>query len=140
MIKRFSAGGVVYKEENGGRLWLLIQPRDTDRWQLPKGQIEKRESSQTAALREIKEETGIDGEIIDKIDKISWWFVQEGEKIFKTTVFYLVKARKEAGRFDKKEVAQISWLSYNQAYQRLTFKSEKEILQKGREILQNRLF
>jgi len=140
MIKRFSAGGVVYKEESGGRLWLLIQPRDTDRWQLSKGQIEKGESSQTTALREIKEETGIDGEIIDKIDKTSWWFVQEGEKIFKTAVFYLVKTRKETGRFDKKEVAQIAWLPYNKAYQKLTFKSEKEILERGREVLQNRLF
>jgi len=140
MIRRFSAGGVIYKEGNGRRLWLLIQPRDTDRWQLPKGQIEKGESSQTTALREIKEETGIDGEIIDKIDKISWWFVQGGEKIFKTVTFYLVATQKEINSFDKDEVAQIVWLPYNRAYQKLTFKSEKEILEKGRDILQNRLF
>jgi len=135
MVRRFSAGGVVYKEENGRRLWLLIQPKDTERWQLPKGWIEEGEENQAAALREIKEEAGVSGEIIDKIDKISWWFVQNGEKIYKTVIFYLVKAQKETNSFDKKEVARIAWLPYNQAYRKLTFKSEKEILEKGREIL-----
>jgi len=147
MIRRFSAGGVVYKKlkvqssprvEAGSKLkvnWLLIQPKDTNRWQLPKGQIEKGEDSQKTALREIKEETGVSGKIIDKIGKISWWFVQEGEKIFKTVTFYLVAAQKETNSFDKDEVAQIGWFSYDKACQKLTFKSEKEILEKGKGIL-----
>jgi len=158
MIRRFSAGGAVYKKlparnryaqsVAGGKVqspklkvnWLLIQPKDTKRWQLPKGWIEEGEKSKITALREIKEEAGVSGEIIDKIGKISWWFVQNGEKIYKTVIFYLVKAQKEIDSFDKKEVARIAWLPYNQAYQKLTFKSEKEILEKGREILQGRLF
>jgi len=140
MLRRFSAGGVVYKEKSGRRFWLLIQPKDTDRWQLPKGWIEEGEKTQTTALREVREETGVSGEIIGKIDKINWWFVQDGEKIYKTVTFYLVAAQKETNHFDKDEVAQIGWFLYDKAYQGLTFKSEKEVLKKGREILQNRLF
>ena len=140
MLRRFSAGGVVYKEKSGRRFWLLIQPKDTDRWQLPKGWIEEGEKTQTTALREVREETGVSGEIIGKIDKINWWFVQDGEKIYKTVTFYLVAAQKETNHFDKDEVAQISWFLYDKACRKLTFKSEKEVLKKGREILQNRLF
>ena len=140
MTRRFSAGGVVYEEKNGQKLWLLIRPKDTKRWQLPKGRIEKGEKSRMTALREVKEETGVLGEIIDRISKISWWFVQDGEKIYKTVIFYLVAAQKVTNSFDKDEVAQIGWFSYGEAHQKLTFESEKEILKKGREILQNRLF
>ena len=140
MIRKFFAGGAVFKKRKNKTFWLLTQPKGTDRWQLPKGQIEKGENSQKTALREVKEETGVEGEIIDKIDKISWWFVQEGEKIYKTAVFYLIEAKKENSHFDKNEVAQIGWFSYDKAYQKLTFKPEKEILKKGREIPKNRLF
>lgn len=145
MLRRFSAGGVVYKKlkVQSPELkvnWLLIQPKDTKRWQLPKGQVKKDEKTQDAALRETKEETGIVGEIIGKIDRISWWFIEDGEKIYKTVTFYLVAAQKETNHFDKNEGDQIAWLPYSQAYRKLNFKSEKEILKKGREILRNRLF
>ncbi len=143
MTRRFSAGGAVYKQlkvqsPKSKVNWLLIQPQGSKRWQLPKGQIEKGEKSRETALREIKEETGVVGRIVGKIKKISWWFVQDGEKIYKTATFYLVAAQEESHHFDKKEVARTIWLSYDQAYQRLTFRSEKEVLKQGREILEMR--
>ena len=62
-IKReYSAGGIVYKKEDGKIGWLVVQPSAEDqlwrqgRWQLPKGWIDEGETSQQAAVREVKEE------------------------------------------------------------------------------------
>ena len=140
MKRQFSAGGVVYKKEGNKTLWLLIQPKDTDRWQFPKGWIEKGETAQSAALREIKEETGIIGEIIEKIDSSSWWFVKDGEKVFKTATYFLVKAKKDTGQFDEKEIERAIWFSFDEAKEKLTFDSTKKILTQAKKILDGRLF
>ena len=140
MQRRFSAGGVVYKEENGKKLWLLIQQKDSDHWQFPKGWIEEKESTEKAALREVKEETGVKGRIIDKIDRVSWWFVQDGEKIFKTVTFFLVEAEEETGHYDQKEIDRIDWLPYSEAWEQLSFKQSKQLLEKAKQIKESRLF
>jgi len=141
MKRQFSAGGVVYKKEaNNKTLWLLTQPKDTDRWQFPKGWIEKGETAQNAALREIKEEAGIVGEIVERIGSSSWWFVEDGEKVFKTTTYFLVKAKKDTGQFDQKEIERVIWFPFDEAREKLTFESDKKTLTKGQEILANRLF
>ena len=140
MQRRFSAGGVVYKKENGKNFWLLIQQKDSDHWQFPKGWIEKEETVAKAALREVKEETGVKGRIIDKVDQVSWWFVQDGEKIFKTVTFFLVEAEEETGNFDKKEIDKIDWLPYSEAWEQLSFKQSKQLLEKAKQIKESRLF
>ncbi len=140
MKRQFSAGGVVYKKEGNKTLWLLIQPKDTSRWQFPKGWIEEGETTQGTALREIKEETGIIGEIIEKIDSSSWWFVEDGEKVFKTTTYFLVKAKRDTGQFDEKEIERAIWFSFDEAKEKLTFDSTKKILEQAKKILDGRLF
>jgi 8-oxo-dGTP pyrophosphatase MutT (NUDIX family) len=140
MKRHFSAGGVVYKKEGSETLWLLIQPKDTSRWQFPKGWIEESETTQGAALREIKEEAGIIGEIIEKIDSSSWWFVEDGEKVFKTTTYFLVKAKRDTGQFDEKEIERAIWFSFDEAKEKLTFDSTKKILAQAKKILDGRLF
>ena len=140
MKRQFSAGGVVYKKEGSETLWLLIQPKDTSRWQFPKGWIEESETTQGTALREIKEETGIIGEIIEKIDSSSWWFVEDGEKVFKTTTYFLVKAKRDTGQFDEKEIERAIWFSFDEAKEKLTFDSTKKILEQAKKILDGRLF
>jgi len=140
MKRHSSAGGVVYKKEGSETLWLLIQPKDTSRWQFPKGWIEESETTQGAALREIKEEAGIIGEIIEKIDSPSWWFVEDGEKVFKTTTYFLVKAKRDTGQFDEKEIERAIWFSFDEAKEKLTFDSTKKILAQAKKILDGRLF
>ena len=56
-VKReFSAGGVVFRQEPEGILWLVVKPKGSEHWRFPKGKIEKKESSAETALREVKEE------------------------------------------------------------------------------------
>lgn len=127
--RHFSAGGVVYKNTDSGIEWLLIQPAGTNRWQFPKGGIDKGESSSEAAIREVGEETGVTAEIKVKINQQQYFFVQDGKKIFKTVIFYLMcyKNIKEDS-FDKKEVSEIRFAPLEKALELLSFKNDRELL------------
>src|SRR3990167_6716077 len=91
--REFSAGGVVYK----GNLWLLRATAPSElfpkiHWTLPKGLIDKGESSQTAAIREVGEETGVEAKIIRKIGYAKYVYKHpENGRIFKEVTFYLME-------------------------------------------------
>lgn len=136
-VKReFSAGGVVFRHEPEGILWLVVKPKGNDKWRFPKGWIEPKESSAQAALREVKEEGGVEAEILEKIGSEKYFFVQDKQRIFKTVVFYLMKYVQEAQDGLSWETEEIAWLPYGEAKERLAFDKEKEILEKAREILE----
>lgn len=142
--REYSAGGAVFRRQDNKILWLVIKPKGKDRWQLPKGWIDEGEDSRVAAVREVAEEGGVRAEAIEKIDTISIFFHSsyEGaprEFINKKIAFFLMKflGRTKKGP-DPKEVDRVEWLPYSDAYERLTFKSEKEILKKAQEILEEK--
>jgi 8-oxo-dGTP pyrophosphatase MutT (NUDIX family) len=141
--REYSAGGVVFKKEAGKTFWLIFQPKVDEselwrkgRWQLPKGWIEAGETSQTAALRETKEEGGVEAEIVKKIGRITIFFHDEAkQKIAKEIVFYLMRWIADTQEGPDSETEKVLWLLFDQAKGKLTFKSEKEILIKARKIL-----
>ncbi len=147
-IKRqFSAGGAVFKEEGDKTLWLLIQPARKDesqkiRWQLPKGLVGEGEKMEAAAVREVEEEGGVSVKVVGKVDSIRIIFSNtfEGkpeEKILKTIAFYLMEYLEEKEDGHDEEVVAVVWLPFAEAKEKLTFKSEKEILEKAKGILEN---
>ena len=91
-----SSGGVLYKL-NGDSIQIVLIRRTTkkgeDVWCLPKGKIEENESQEDAALREVKEETGVEGRIVDNLGSINYWFYdsEDKTKIYKTVYFYLME-------------------------------------------------
>jgi 8-oxo-dGTP pyrophosphatase MutT (NUDIX family) len=145
-IKReFSAGGAVYKKEKDKILWLIIQPSAKDqpwrqgRWQLPKGWIDEGESGQQAAIREVKEEGGVEAEIIERADRINIFFQDEHkQKVMKNIVFFLMEYQKGSVKDHESETEKAVWLPFPKAYQRLTFKSEKGVLAKAKALLKKR--
>jgi len=152
MLRQFSAGGVVFKKEKGKIFWLLVQPaindqfRKSDRWQLPKGLLEKGEKSAAAALREVEEEGGVKANILAKIDVIKIFFKNSFEEnppaggketIFKTIVFYLMEYLEDVRGGHDWEVGQVSWFPFKEATEKLSFKSEKQILEKAQKLLIN---
>ncbi len=143
-VKReFSAGGIVFKKNDKKTLWLVIQPEggghwSKGRWQFPKGMIEEGEKAQETAKREIEEETGVKARIIKKVDDLRiFFFDEEKNKIFKTISLFLMSYEGEGKREeDQEKIAEIAWLPYNKAHQRLTFDTEKKALEKAKKVLE----
>lgn len=136
-IKReFSAGGVVFRKEPEGILWLVVKPKGNTRWRFPKGWIEPGESSMEAARREVKEEGGIEAEILGRIGNDKFFFVWDKQKILKNVVFYLMEYIQEAQDGFGWETEEIDWLPFAEAKERLAFEKEKEILEKAKELLE----
>ncbi|TSC90259.1 MAG: AP4A hydrolase [Microgenomates group bacterium Gr01-1014_5] len=135
VIRHFSAGGAVFRKNHNLREWLLIKPKGTKRWQLPKGKIDRGEKSADTAIREIFEETGVRAQILEKIEDIKYFFVQDTEKIFKVVVFYLMKSTDgKDTKIEKQwedEIEEAVWVLEEEALKKLSFKSEKEVLEKG---------
>jgi len=134
--KEFSSGGVVFKKDK----WLItrsmpseIYPKSV--WRLPKGWVDKDESAEEAALREVKEEGGVETEVLGKVGNEKYFFVQDKQKIFKTVTFYLMEYIQEAEGGFSWETEELDWLPFKEAKKRLAFEKEKEILEKARELL-----
>ena len=133
--REISAGGVVYR--NIGRLAevALIQPRDRQAWALPKGVIEDGETPEGAAQREVREETGISGEILEMIDTIEYSYTARWEdpptRIFKVVTFYLLRyASGDLSQHDH-EVDRVEWFPADDAIKQATYVQEKGILRKA---------
>jgi len=130
-----SAGGVIFRRI-GGKFEVVLVSRGKV-WYLPKGLIERGESAEEAALREVKEETGLEGELVGKIGEINYSFFR-GRRYLKTVHFYLlnyVGGSVEAHDFEGEKV---KWFSDSDAVGVLTYVNEKRILAKAVEMLKVR--
>lgn len=141
-IFQISAGGVIYRPAGDMTMVCLIKTPPQGDWQLPKGLVEENESLEATAVREVREETGLEGCSEGLIDTIDYWFwLQEaGEKKrhHKVVYFYLIKYA--GGHTDNHdhEVEEARWLPADEAVQRLSFASEKRVMQKALEIMKVR--
>lgn len=131
-----SSGGVVY-DVNEGHLEVILISHHNLRgkliWCLPKGSVEEGETLKETALREVREETGITGELLEKIGQIQYWFYsrQEEAKIFKTVHFYLLKFLKGNTADHDNEVDEARWVTIENGLEMLAHRSERSILEKA---------
>ncbi len=135
----YSAGGVVYRKAGSGTE-IVILTRGSALGQgkvfcLPKGKIEKSETPEQAALREIKEETGLTGAIEKEIGKIGYSFKLEKEKavVNKTVTFYLVKYISGDTKDHDTDAEDVRWLPVKEALKIMTYPSERSIVEKARD-------
>jgi len=128
--REVSAGGVVFRSTPSGPQVLLI--RANGRWLFPKGNIEKGETPQDAALREIAEETGLPParlRIVGPLPAIDYVFQWEGRLIFKRVHNFLVEARTlEPPRPQLSEVEEVKWFAPEEARNTLSFKNSQQTL------------
>ena len=138
-VFEISAGGVLYKKENDNFMVVLIAVKNKTVWTLPKGLVEKGEETRKAAVREVKEETGCTGEPVTLIDKVHLWFYskENSEKIrhHKLVYYYLLKYVKGDTKDHDYEVDEARWFEINRAIETVTYKKDREILEKAKGIL-----
>lgn len=132
--REVSAGGVVYRKTDDG-VEVVLASRRTRRgdlaWGLAKGGIEEGESREEAAVREVREETGLLGEIEADLGDTKYIYVWEDVRIRKTVHFYLM--RLVGGDIDDRddEMEEIRWFPLDRAIKRAAYRGERDILAKA---------
>jgi len=119
-----SAGGILTKNINDSEHILVIHRKRYDDWSLPKGKCLESETYEQAAIREIKEETGIDAEIVKHLKDI--FYSAKGEK--KITVYFLMKIINENEFIQNDETDMISWLRIDEALNLLSYDELKSLI------------
>jgi 8-oxo-dGTP pyrophosphatase MutT (NUDIX family) len=136
---QFSAGGVAFRERNRRIEIALISVGENARWQLPKGLIDKGEAPEAAAVREVREEAGIECEPIERIDKIDYWYNwTEGTRKFryhKFVYFYLLGYKSGDVRNHDHEVNEAKWFELNEAVRALAFDTERKIVERAKQMI-----
>ncbi len=156
--REFSSGGVAFKQIKGNPLWLIRSTTPNDLfpkqyWMLPKGWIDDgkegspgpiasgnkkatEEELQKAAIREVSEEGGIKASIIKKIGSVKIFYKHPLRgQILKFVTFFLMKWESDLSNGHDGETEEVLWLPFNDAYKKLSFGNEKQILKKAKEIL-----
>ena len=138
-----SAGGLVYKIENGKVLWLLIKTINGTKkagqksiFKFPKGHLQRSEFLKQAALREVEEEGQVKASIVSKIGSNNYiiWDKLGKKKIIKKVTFFLMEYERQSSlkHYDTEMVLDREWLSYEEACEKLAYDSEKVLLKRAR--------
>ena len=143
MRREFSAGGVVVRRIRGEWRMAAIRPGGRDKvWALPKGLVGPGETPAETALREVAEETGVAGRLVDKLGDVRYVYTWEGERVFKVVSFFLV--RYSGGRLGditdefRHEVAEARWLPLADAPRVLSYGGEREMAAKALQLIAER--
>lgn len=131
MKREFSAGGIVFN--NLGQV-LLTKHSQNKHWSFPKGLIDPGQTSQQAAVREVREEGGVEAEIIDKVGYSKYVYSFKGEKIFKVVTYFLMKYISGDHKDHDFEVEESGWYTPEDALKQLSFSQDKTLLKKALEM------
>lgn len=134
-----SAGGVVYRFLDG-QLEVILCGRVAGRevWGLPKGTPVKGEDLTQTAVREVREETGLDVQLLEPIGEIEYWFVARGVRFHKTVHYYLMAPTGgDISRHDP-ECDVVEWVPIPQAYDRMSYRNEAEVVRQAEDLIRRR--
>lgn len=139
--RQLSSGGVIYRRGDNGIEVALIAVKGGTVWCLPKGIVEEGENIARTAHREVKEETGLDGKIIEKIDHIQYFYAhkekEETIRYFKIVYFFLMEYTGGDVSEHDKEVDDCRWFPINEAIKKVEYKDEREIVRKAKEMIES---
>ena len=128
MIREFSAGGLVIRNFHGRPFLAVVKVKQGTVLALPKGHIEKGERGPETAVREVREETGLDADLVQKLGDIKYWYARDGDRVFKVVSFFLLRYRGGSLRdYQREEVDGAEWIPLEDAPRRLAYRGEKQM-------------
>jgi 8-oxo-dGTP diphosphatase len=136
MIGEYSAGGVVYRRTENGYDIVAVQRARHEDWSLPKGHIEAGESREQAALREVKEETGLDAQIVGDLGEVVYFYRRKNEGLVRKSVYhFLMEATSDKLGNPNWEVSEIRWVPITEAHTLLSYENDKGVVRKAQSLL-----
>jgi 8-oxo-dGTP diphosphatase len=136
---QISAGGVAFRQTGSEVQTVIVSVKPSLRWQLPKGIVDPGESPEFTAVREVREEAGVETELIRLIDTVEYWYqrVQYGKRIrfHKFVHFYLLRYTGGDVADHDHEIAESRWMSFDQAIEMLAFRSERGVVEKAQSLI-----
>ncbi len=134
-----SAGGVAWRARDGATEVALVLVGPKRRWQLPKGIVDEGESPEAAAQREVREEAGLDTELVAPLETIEYWYVAARGagrvRYHKFVHFFLFTATGGDVADHDHEVEDARWMPLEEARRRLTYPGEREMIVRALSIL-----
>jgi 8-oxo-dGTP pyrophosphatase MutT (NUDIX family) len=138
-MDQISAGGVAVRWKDSRPEVAIVCMKPKLRWQLPKGIVDPGETPQVTAVREVREEAGVETDLIKLIETIEYWYrsIKYGKPVryHKFVHFYLLKYRSGEVSDHDHEVEEARWVSLDEAIEMLEFKSERDVVEKAREMI-----
>ena len=137
---QISSGGVAFRWQDLEPEIAIVSVKPSLRWQLPKGIVDPGESPEITAVREVREEAGIETDLLSLIETIEYWYrsTKYGKPIrfHKFVHFYLLSYRSGDVTDHDHEVAEARWVSFEEAMEMLAFKSERKVVEKAKEMIE----
>ncbi|WP_082950789.1 NUDIX hydrolase [Mycobacterium sp. 1164985.4] len=140
-VHETSAGGLVIdgidgpKESQVAALIGRIDRRGRMLWSLPKGHIEMGETAEQTAVREVAEETGVQGSVLAALGSIDYWFVTEGRRVHKTVHHYLMRFLGGELSDEDVEVTEVAWVPLKELPSRLAYADERRLAEVAGELI-----
>ena len=141
IVYLLSAGGVVFRKAGEAVEVALIGLKGGEVWTLPKGLVDGKENVRKTALREVREETGLEARILREIGESHYWYNirSENQKCRKTVRFFLMEYIKGGVADHDEEVDDAQWFALETARGKLTYKGDRHIMEKASAIITRRL-
>jgi 8-oxo-dGTP pyrophosphatase MutT (NUDIX family) len=135
--RQVSSGGVIFRRQDDITEVVLVSVRQGRFWCLPKGIIDQGETPEQTAVREVREESGLSGKILDSLGEINYWYYIRGEntKCRKTVHFFLMEYLEGSTSGHDREVDEARWFPIGEALEKISFKGDRAVLEKAAALL-----
>ena len=131
-----AAGGVVFRAGNEGIEIVLVSRRASNLFALPKGKVDPGEVVEQTAVREVREETGLEAEILEPLGDVRYWFTDEdGVRVDKVVHFFLMRPTGGDTANHDHEFDDVEWYHLAEAERLLTHKNQLHILNRAAELI-----